>query len=277
MEGLKVSFPATVKFLPENLLSLFSRPGKILEAKVETIEGRLLTLFVGEERLEALLSPEVLPRRLHPGQTVRLKVVRTGHPVVLSLLSAGEPSPTRDLYQKIRSLLKVLPRLQARAVRSSLPEGPYLESLLLRIFEVLGEEQRAHEVQAKSHGGEEREHLVSLLPRLWEAGVFFLPLAFFDRVSWGFLEEEGKGEASCGRTFRLRLFLSRLGAMEFLFRLGLKGELSLSILAAREEALKTLREELASLHEELSARYPRVQIEMGFLETLPGSLLATEG
>ncbi len=273
MDGLRVTAPATVKFLPESLYSLFSRPGKILEAKVETIEGRLVSLFVGEERLEALLSPEVSPKSLHPGQRVRLRVVKTGPPVVLSLLSVKE-----EEEQPVSKLLKLMPKFLALKALPLLnkKEKPSLETLLVNLLASSKEKSKqGKEGSYLSRSSQEKE-IRALLHKIWEEGLFFIPFAFPDRLSWGVLERADQAQKA-GQAFRLRLLLSRLGLLEVVFWFSPSGPFRLSILVAREESLKLIQDSLAELYEALKAFYPHLHLETGLLETIPGLFLTKEG
>ncbi len=272
MEGLKVSAPATVKFLPESLYSLFSRPGKILEAKVETIEGRLVSLFVGEERLEALLSPEVSPKGLHPGQRIRLRVIKTGPPVILSLLSAKEEE------RPVSKLLKLMPRFLASSALPSLKKGeePSPETLIIHLLASSKEKgKEGKEGPHLSRSSQEHE-IRSLLYKVWEEGLFFIPFTFPDRLSWGVLEKADQPREG-GQAFRLRLLLSRLGLLEAVFWFSPSGPFRLTILVAREESLKLIQDSLTELYEALKGFYPNLHLETGLLETIPGLFLTREG
>ncbi len=107
MINSKVSPLLTPRFVSETLKNLF-RPGEIITARVETLAGRLITLWVGGERLEALLSDTLPPHLFKPGQHVRLKVVQTGPPLVLSLSTEAQkektPAPDKLLPRLLQSL-----------------------------------------------------------------------------------------------------------------------------------------------------------------------------
>ncbi len=273
MDGLRVSAPATVRFLPESLYSLFSRPGKILEAKVETIEGRLVSLFVGEERLEALLSPEVSPKSLHPGQRVHLRVVKTGPPVVLSLLSVKEREE-----QLVSKFLKLMPKFLAL---KALPfpdkeEKPFLETLIVNLLASSKEKSKQGKESAHLSRASQKNEIRTLLHKIWEESFFFIPFAFPDRLSWGVIEKADQPQET-GQTFRLRLLLSRLGLLEVVFWFSPSGPFRLTILVAREESLELIQDSLSELYEALKAFYPHLHLETGLLETIPGLFLTKEG
>ncbi len=274
MEGIRGTLPITIRYLPESLLSIFSRPGKILEAKVETLEGRLVSLFIGGERLEAMLSPQVSPRHLRPGQTVKLKLVDTGPPVILSLLSTE--SEKAHFYKEITNFLKNLSKIFVSHQLLKLDEQLSIENLLLNTFLVLEKNTKNKEIVSISD--QEKREFVTLLPKFWENGIFFLPFMFLDKLSWGFLlEEERKNKSKNERVFYLRLFLSNLGLLEIVFRLILGKKLYLTILAAREEALVVIQRSLLELYDALKGKNFHVHIDTGLLETSPGVLLVTEG
>ncbi len=285
MVGLKVSFPATAQFFPEHLSSLLSRPGQILEAKVETISGRLITLLIGQERLEALLTPDVPPKNLHPGQMVRLKIVRTGSPVVLSLVTPLGNEKEQETKELIQVLLKAF---FSRKPTPSKPLSPKFQFEKIKLETLLGQTLALMEDQdletetspTKALRPHDASHsnlrLPGLLSHLWESGLFFLPFFFPDRVSWGLLEEENSQSQKGTRVFRLRLFLSKLGALEIVFLL--RGEqLEVQILAARGEVLPQVQKALPSLYQGLKACYPQLKLNYGLLEPKVGSLLTRAG
>ncbi len=274
MEGIKGSFPITIRYLPDPLLSVLSKPGKILEAKVETLEGRLVSLFVGEERLEAMLSPEVSPRSLRPGQTVRLKLVDIGPPVILSLLS---PETERaPLYKELTRLLRNLSKTIVSHQLLKSDQDLSLEVLLLNTL-FTSEKGTKDDKKVLSISGQEKKEFLALLPKFWENGILFLPFTFLDKLSWGFLLEEKKKRSGGERVFHLKLFLSSLGLLEVVFRIFSKNRLYLTILAARQETLKLIQKFLSELYDDLKEKDLHVHIETALLETKPGELLVIEG
>ncbi len=277
MVGLKVSLPLSTQFFTENLSKLFTQPGEILEAKVETISGRLITLLVGQERVEALLTPDVSPHMLRPGQKVRLKVVRTGNPVVLSLRLPPTPLPGKELKAQIQELIKAL--VTHKAAQKPLSTPIKLETLFAQALRHL-EDQASTPEKAKALRPQDPAHPnlrpLGQLLHLWEAGVFFLPLSFPDQVSWGTFEEETPKARKGTRVFRLRLFLSRLGALEIVFFLK-DAQLDVQILCARGEALERVQKALPSLYQGLKTCYPQLKLDYGLLEPKLGSLLARAG
>lgn len=261
----KVTLPAAVRFLPENLASLL-RPGKVLVARVETIEGRLLTLQVGEERLEALLEERIPLRMLKPGQSLKLKVISTGYPVVLSLMLPRQDHLSMRLARLVKSFA-----VQIQKGKLEEEEGePSLERLFWRFVETI-----------KPEGGEKEtggaKDLKETILKTWQEGVFFIPLVFGDRVSWAYLfEEKKKSQSSGSRFFVLRLFLSRAGFLEVHFRL-LDGKFFLELYFAREEALNQARSMREELETALEARGFKVHLSLANLSALPGAFLDAAG
>ena len=105
----------TPRFVPESIRGLL-RPGEVITAKVETLAGKLITLWVGGERLEALLSDGIPSQALRPGQQVRLKVSQLGPPLVLSLMREEEakekpPGPETLLPRLLQRLAPQMPAL----------------------------------------------------------------------------------------------------------------------------------------------------------------------
>ncbi len=259
----KVSFPAAVRFLPENLASLL-RPGQTLAAKVETLKGRLLTLQVGEERLEALIEEKVPLKLFKPGQNLRLKVVSSGPPVVLSLMLPEADHPPR-LHQLMKRLLS-----QVQHGKFEEEKEPTLEKLFLRFLETVEKEKG----QGKDTWARE---LKEPILKHWQEGLFFLPLLFGDRISWAYLFEERKKAPREGeRFFILRLFLSRAGFLEARFRWVPKA-LFLELFFAREEALSLARKMVGELRSTLESKGLKVHVNMASLSALPGAFLHAAG
>lgn len=114
----------TPRFVPESIRGLL-RPGEVITAKVETLAGKLITLWVGGERLEALLSDGIPSQTLRPGQQVRLKVSQLGPPLVLSLMREEEPK------EKLLGPETLLPRLLQRV-------APKMPTLMRELYELAG-------------------------------------------------------------------------------------------------------------------------------------------
>ncbi|NPB09003.1 MAG: flagellar hook-length control protein FliK [Thermodesulfobacteria bacterium] len=260
----KVTSTAAVRFLPENLVSLL-RPGQTVSAKVETIKGRLLTLQVGEERLEALIEEKVPLKLFKPGQHLRLKVVSNGPPVVLSLMLPESDHPPR-LHQLMKSLLS---QVQRRGKVEEEKE-PTLEKLFLRFLETIEKEDD----QGRTNWARE---LKDPIIKHWQEGVLFLPLVFGDRISWAYLFEERRKSSREGeRLFVLRLFLSRAGFLEARFRL-VKDALFLELYFAREEALILARKMLEELRDTLQSKGLKAHVTVASLSALPGAFLNAAG
>ena len=158
----KVPRISPVRFLSENLLSLL-RPGKTFSAKVETLEGRLLTISVGNERLEALLDESIPQGSIRPGQELRLKVVSTGEPIVLSLETVGPSSKPRtdNLSNFVRSLVLISTSDTGSSPFHPAPrENPLPEKLLLNFLKALQEEgkQKNESAPFKENLPPEGEH-----------------------------------------------------------------------------------------------------------------------
>ena len=126
---MRVTAPAPVTFLPENLFSLFSRPGRELTVRIVQIEGKTLTLETGGEKFQARIAGTLLPEDFRPGETLRVRVLSSGPPVLLHLVE-GE-----RLSQAEARLLKFFQEIQARLPRLSpswplVSEKPDLKALV---------------------------------------------------------------------------------------------------------------------------------------------------
>ena len=334
----KVSRVLPVRAFPASLFHLL-QPGKSFTAKVETIEGRLLSLSVGGERLEALLDEKIPQGQIRPGQNLRLKVLSNGQPVILSLdWNATRELPGKEkVLRLLRSFILTTPSSPSPPSSSQAlgPEALPPERLLVNFLQRLlaeqtndspgkppaspeGTPQAKGSAQAPEsrpipeaarqlldEAAESRDSRASMLPRpddtsveakqrletspkpehlrqelregllkLWQEGIFILPFAFGDRISWGYLyEEEGSRKRPQGeRTFTLQLFLSRLGFLEARFRL-LSGRLNLELYFAREDALTEARQSLPELQDSLFNLGLTPKVSLHALASLPGTFL----
>ena len=270
---MRVTLPAPVAYLPENLLILFERPGRELTVRVIEVEGKTLTLEAGGERFQARLAGALVPEDFRPGETVRVRVLSAGPPVVLHLI---EGSGVSRVQERLADLVRLI---QGRAL--PVPEGPLvserpdLSSLLTFLLQAVGErpeEDKAPRREAKAA----ETPLTQTLLHLWKGGGLILPFFFADRLSWGFLEADREKERPRERYIYLRLFLGNLGLMEAFLRLQ-GSQLKVDFLFSREEALTLARKEVINLRRELAERgfWPEISLEKAYHE--PGALLAREG
>ncbi|OAG28644.1 hypothetical protein [Thermodesulfatator autotrophicus] len=259
---VRFTAPLTLRQLPEGFIEGL-RPGQVISAKVETIEGRLLTLFVGHERLEALISDEVPLHLLKPGQSIKLKVVSLGPPLVLSL--GLEKVLSKENFLLIlgnifKALGKKPPFLE------DVPREKVLEFFLANLLkkEKTGANETKEPIQ---------KELRDFLLKNWQEGQFLIPFIIGDRVSWGYLAEDSsvprrKGE----RVFVLVVFLSRLGLMEARF-LCYQGGLTIQLNFASEEAFEKAQKALPGLQEMFSEFKQQVIIKSDRLSATPGQIL----
>ncbi|RUM87345.1 MAG: hypothetical protein DSZ24_06380 [Thermodesulfatator sp.] len=102
---MRVITPAPVTFLPENLVPLFSQPGRELTVRVIEVEGKTLTLETGGERFQARLAHIPFAEALRPGETLRVRVVSTSPSLLIHLIEEeGAPSflePGRELTVRV--------------------------------------------------------------------------------------------------------------------------------------------------------------------------------
>ncbi len=271
MLSSKITPTLASRFVPESLLGLL-KPGRVFTAKVETLAGRLLTLWVGGERLEALLSDNLSPTLFRPGQRIRLKVADLGPPLVLSLIpqTSAEERPEKVFPRLLQSL--ALERSKARGKVEAPPGRKPLED-----FRHLFLEKGALESLREDVSSPLKRELRETLLHFWNEGRFVLPFLFGERILWSYLYEESPSEGRSleERYFVLEIFLNKLGFLAVHFRLT-GGVLTLSLCFAREESLALARKELTSLEESLSGRWPRVLIKCEMLGVPPGILLAKE-
>ncbi|QJA05515.1 hypothetical protein FVE67_01320 [Thermosulfurimonas marina] len=271
---MRVITPAPVTYLPENLVPLFSQPGRELTVRVIEVEGKTLTLETGGERFQARLAGSLFPEAFRPGESLRVRVVSTGPPLLLHLVEGREGG--RPL-SRLKYLLALLPQAAAE-FPSELPavsEKEGLAPLVALLVEALKEEKREI-LREKSEAFHSQKDLVQFFRHLFSEGALVLPFVFADRLSWGLLEAEGQKEGRKERYFYLRLFLSELGLVEVLLQ-AQDQHLGLHFYFSREETLKLAREALSELRGALLERgfVPEITLEKGYYE--PGVILAREG
>ena len=96
---MQITAPAPIIYLPENLWSLFTRPGRELLIRVIAIEGKTLFLDLGGEKFRAQIGGSLNPQDFYPGQTLRVRVAQIGYPIVLQILTeAKKESELKFLY-----------------------------------------------------------------------------------------------------------------------------------------------------------------------------------
>ncbi len=272
---MRVTAPAPVTFLPENLFALFSRPGRELTVRVVEVQGKTLTLETGGEKFQARIAGSLLPEDFHPVEMVRVRVVSSGPPMLLHILESERlPQAEVRLLQLLQDIQKELPTVVSRfPAFSEKPELRPLVSFLLKWLE------EGREKTEESPRGEDKSRGERLPGQILHNKGFLLPLAFADGRSWGFLEagEEVPTEGSGPRFLYLRLFLSELGLVEAF--LGWQGvsKLLVRFYFSREEALELARRELPELRRELSERGFYAEITLERSEYEPGIILMREG
>lgn len=291
---MRVTAPAPVTFLPESLFSLFSRPGRELTVRVIQVESKTLTLETGGEKFQARIAGSLLPDDFRPGETIRVRVLSSGPPVLLHIVEGEKISEAEArLLQIFQSVQAELPSLVSRfPTISERPELYPLVSFFVKLLEaeekkfVEGPERnRSQDIRAKDKRGSSskavafEEGELRIASQLIHDKGLLLPFAFADRTSWGFLEagEETKATAQGKRYFYLHLFLSELGLVEAFLGLYSSSKLDLHFYFSREEALELAREQLFELKKDLAERgfYVEVTLERSHYE--PGVILAREG
>ncbi|AEH44080.1 hypothetical protein Thein_0195 [Thermodesulfatator indicus DSM 15286] len=261
---VRFSAPLSLRQLPEGFIEQL-KPGQVITAKIETIEGRLLSLFIGKEKIEALLSEQVPLHLLKPGQEIKLKVTSLGPPLVLSLLF--EKAPVKENFLPVLGrLLQGLRKKISDDEHLPLPKEKILESLFLNLIKKHGNDDKG--LQKLSH-----QEIRDFLINHWQEGQFLIPFIVGDQVSWGYLtEEEDTPKRKKERVFVLVIFLSRLGLMEARFWKH-QGGINIELSFAREEAFKEAQKALSSLSKMFSGFEKQVIIKNNRLSAPPGQIL----
>lgn len=100
---MQITAPLPIYYLPENLWSLFSKPGRELTVKVLQIEGKLLYLELGGYKFQARLAGTLNPEDFRPGDLLKVKVLKSEGPVVLEVFgSSKESEEVKILYLLVR-------------------------------------------------------------------------------------------------------------------------------------------------------------------------------
>ncbi len=274
---MRVTLPAPVTYLPESLFSLLGQPGRELTVRVVEVEGKTLTLETGGERFQARLAGSLLPEDFRLGETVRVRVLSSGPPVLLHLVEG--PGVTR-VEERFARLIQFL-QTQGGNLSPEFPavsEKPDPLSLVTFLVKMMGEVQEEKEKVGGDEGDKKLSRDWGVLTRFWQEGHLVLPFFFTDRLSWGFLEagrEDWSSESE--KFFYLRLFLSELGLVEAFIRATSGKALKINLFFSREEALTLAREGIVELRRELAEKgfWPEITLEQSYYE--PGIILAKEG
>lgn len=266
---MQITGPSPIYYLPENLWSLFSRPGREVTVRVLQIEGKLLYLELGGYRFQARLTGNLLPEEFRPGEVIRLKVVNTEGPIILQVLDHPKVRGTHHfLYLLVSNKRKM------QAEEGSISKEWVLFRELLKGF------------QGSSEASERRlpQNLEDLLGKeikfvefYVEDDRLFIPFVLRDEKSWGYLEIAPTLEgAERVKIFILTLFLQYLGYLKAVFSYT-ENDLEVDLLFAEPNTYRLAKEYLQELRSELSFSGKFVKITLEQRTLTPGHIFELRG
>ncbi|MEZ0344166.1 MAG: hypothetical protein ABWJ99_05130 [Caldimicrobium sp.] len=267
---MQITAPLPIYYLPENLWSLFSRPGRELTVKVLQIEGKLLYLEFGGYKFQARLAGTLNPEDFKPGELLRVKVLKSEGPIVLEVLgSSKESEEAKILYL----LAKEKPSIRISQEASN-KEWRVLSQILKAL--ISKEEGKDKKVVLKDLD-EIIGKNIKISDFVIEEDRVFLPFVFLDEKSWGYIElpvPEEKGDRV--KIFVLKLFFQYLGLVEAIFSYS-SHFIYLDLYFSENTVFNLAKEELQNLKEELSLLEKSIKINLLKRETRPGLFLERVG
>lgn len=267
---MQITAPLPIYYLPENLWSFFTRPGRELTVRVLQIEGKLLYLEFGGYKFQARLAGTLNPEDFKPGELLKVKVLKAEGPIVLEVLGTSkESAETKLLY------------LFAREKPSQLPPKEGLVREWGVISEVLKGLIFKGESKEKRRVLKEWEEVIGKYVKVSDLVIeeerIFLPFVFSEEKSWGYLElplPEEKGDKV--KLFLLKLFFQYLGLVEAIFSYS-SDFIMIDLYFSENTAFNLAKEELPNLRKELSFSEKSIKINLSKRETLPGLFLEKVG
>ncbi len=266
---MQITAPSPIIYLPENLWSLFTRPGRELLVRVLNIEGKTLDLELGGDKFQARIGGTVNPEDFRIGETIRVRVVKTGHPIVLQIIS--EEKETSDL-----KLFYVL----AKESNVDVNKEIFFKKDLNLLASFIGEVLKGDKKEIK----EEDKHLkkifgdkIKSLKIIYQHDRMIFPFVFSDERSWGYLElgtpEERKGRV---KLFYMKFYFEYLGLVECYISY-LNKDIFLEFYFANKEAYEVAKKEAKFLKNLLVSQKIYCKIEINMEEISPGYLLEKTG
>ncbi len=262
---MQITAPAPIIYLPENLWSLFTRPGRELLIRVIGIEGKTLFLELGGDRFQARIGGTLTPEDFSPGQQIKVRISQVGYPIVLQIVPEEKENSELKLLYLLMHKEQVLPQ-QKGALKDV--------SLLSTFLKELIEEKAASKTTKKEKVEELLGDKIKSLKVLYQHDKVILPFIFSDEKSWGYLEigvPEKKGERI--RLFFFKLFMEFLGLIEGI--LGYENKnLWIDLYFSNKKALEEAKKELEELKRRFSFFKISAKINLDYKEAEPGQLIS---
>lgn len=271
---MQISAPTPIYYLPENLWSFFTRPGRELAVRVLQIEGKLLYLELGGHKFQARLAGTLNPEDFVPGEVLKVKVLKTEGPVVLEVMESSRGKGEANLLYllvKGKERDSLSPQVLAKEARR---EAIGLTEMLKLLVQKAGiKEKREGLKNIEEFLGKE----IELSDFFLEEDRVFMPFLLQDKKSWGYLEIlPPKEKAGKVRIFLLKLFLQYLGYVEGIFYYT-DDSLEIDLFFSEKGAWEWAKEYLRELRKELSFSSKFVKINLEKREVSPGQILERIG
>jgi hypothetical protein len=267
---MQITAPTPIYYLPENLWSLFTRPGRELVMRVLEIEGKLLYLEMGGYKFQARLAGTLNPEDFRPGELIKVKVLKSEGPIVLEILGSSKETTEANLLYLMVKEGPSKPQTQAQLSK----ELSLLSEVFKRVFERL-------ETKDKAKNQKGLEELLGKEIRIsdfvLEEDRLFLPFLFKEENSWGYLEiivPKEKGDKV--RLFWLKVFFKYLGMVEAIFSYT-KDSIEVDIFFAEKKAWEFARDYFLELKKDLYFSGKFVKINFEKKEVFPGYFLNKVG
>jgi len=176
---MQITVPAPIIYLPENLWSFFIRPGRELLIKVINIEGKTLYLGLGGEKFQARIGGTLTPENFTIGEVLRVKVAKTGNPIILQVLSP----------EKETGKLNFLYLISAKLAEKSINKEVFQKDITL-LTTFIKDLVRIREKEEKEVTDKELKELfrekIKSFKFIYKDEKIVIPFIFNDERSWGF-------------------------------------------------------------------------------------------
>lgn len=267
---MQITAPAPIIYLPENLWSFFTRPGRELLIKVLNIEGKTLYLELGGEKFQARIGGTLIPENFTIGEVLRVRVAKTGNPIILQVLSP----------EKETGKLNFLYLISAKLAEKSMNKEVFQKDITL-LTTFIKDLVRVKEKEEKEVTDKELKELfgekIKSFKFIYKDEKIVIPFIFNDERSWGFLElGEPKEEHGKIKLFYFRIFFEYLGLMECYLSY-LDKEVYVDLYFANKDSFKIAKSEIKKLENLFYSYKIPVKINLNMQKISPGQLLEMEG
>ncbi len=267
---MQITAPLPIIYLPENLWSFFTKPGKELLIRVINIEGKTLYLELGGERFQARIGGTLTPENFTIGEVLRVKVAKTGNPIILQILS-----PTKKKTE-FNFLYLVSNKLGEKSINKEVFQKD-LNLLTSFIKEIIGsykrEKREIEDKELKELFGEK----IKIFELLYKDEKVIIPFIFDEERSWGFLELiEPQEEQNKIKLFYLKIFFEYLGVLECFLSYS-EEKIYVDFYIANKETFEVLKNEIENLERLFYLHRISSKININLQKILPGQILEKAG